>query len=422
MKINSTVLIILVVGLALRIFLSLSTFHPDIRAFGLGGQVVASGHTIDFYDYLGTLPPDNQLVKVFGVDYFIYPPAIYFYQGVFNFIYNNILQMHFINDFQIENSSDFSNIFFNLHLLLLKLPYLVFDIFGAILIYKFFSKPRDKIIALTLWAFNPISLYATYVMGQFDLIPAVFTLLSIFLYNKKRFELSGLALGFGIAFKIYPILLLPLLIFFTPSLKKKIFVGILGVIPYVLSILPFIFSKGFHSSALMAGQTTKSFFAQISISGGESIILYLLFLVFLYLIFFYQKNIVNKLWQRALVILLMFFIFTHFHPQWLVWITPLLIIDLVKFRFANWLITAIILTCFFASLFFFDPSLTVGLFAPVAPALYSSPSIFVLMGINPDINMSRSIIQTIFVASGLVLLVKYFAPNTFSLKADGEDK
>ena len=106
--------------------------------------------------------------------------------------------------------------------------------------------------------------------------------------------------------------------------------------------------------------------------------------------------------------MLVFFVFTHYHPQWFLWIMPFFVIDLVNSNFKNWLPFKISLISFFVLITFFDPGLTVWLFAPVSSKLYGLPGIWQLIGLNPDINILRSVFQTIFVGAAMYYLYLHF--------------
>lgn len=406
-------LIFILLGLVLRIVLSFSTFHPDIRAFQLGGQLVADGNILNLYDYLSKLSPDSKIIKIFATDLFIYPPLVYFFHGIFNFIFDKIFGFTFINSFLIENKYTFGNILFNYHLLLLKLPYLIFDALGGVYLLKLFNNKSQKWLALMFWIFNPLTLYATYMMGQFDLIPAVFTIIALYYSNNKRFFLAAFFLGFGIAFKIYPLFLLIPLAFFGKTLIKKVTIFLIGLLPYIVTTFPFIFSHGYRSNALAAGQTFKSLYAQLPISGGESIFYFLFILIIFYLYFYYHQIKVEKLWKINLIVLLIFFIFTHAHPQWFIWLVPFAIIDLVENFPKKNLLYLLLLFSFFASLFFFNSSQTVALFAPIWPHLYESTTIWKTLGLKVDYNFGRSIIQTIFASSAVYLIYENLQSSKF---------
>lgn len=359
---------VIAVGIILRIILSLITFHPDMQVFDMAGQLVASGNILNLYDFSSSSGVLN------------YPPLIYLLHGLFRFLSGGL-----------EG------------LLILKLPYLIFDLLTGFILFKLFDDRKKAALAFTLWMFNPVSLYATYMMGQFDIIPAFFIALSIYQVIKGKLEWAALALGFGIAFKISPIFLVIPLIILGKNIGERLKLLMLALAPYLISVLPFIFSSSFRSTALFANQSSKSLYANIPVSGGESIILFPTFLLFYYL-FIWFNRIKGDIVKLYFIPLLLFFIFTHFHPQWLIWIAPLVILDLVSSP-KNYPVYLLIFISWLASLFFFDPSLTLGIFAPLFP---TTASLWSLLKFNPDFNLSRSIIQTIFAASAFYLIYQFF--------------
>lgn len=355
---------IIIAAVLLRLILSLTTYHSDMAVFDLAGKLVASGNLLNLYDFSS----DSAV--------FNYPPAIYFFHGLVRFLFNGL----------------FGSLF-------LKLPYLIFDLLTGYILWKLFDSPKKSLLALTLWMFNPVSLYATYMMGQFDIIPTFFTTLSIYLAGRRRLQWAALSLGFGIAFKIFPVFLIIPLVILARNYQERLKLGILALAPYLLSIIPFLPSDSFRATALFAGQSSKSLYANIPVSGGEAIILFPAFLLLFYLIIWVKKIRID-LWKMYAIALLLFFIFTHFHPQWLIWLTPFLIIDLVGDGFKKLIPVLLIFFSWFGSLFFFDPSLSIGMFAPL-------PGIFVLMNLNLDYNLSRSILQTIFASASLYLIYQH---------------
>jgi len=60
------------------------------------------------------------------------------------------------------------------HLFFFKLPYLLFDLATAIVIWKFVEDPKHRRIALLLWLFNPLTIFATYIFGRFEVISLFF--------------------------------------------------------------------------------------------------------------------------------------------------------------------------------------------------------------------------------------------------------
>lgn len=412
---KKTLLIILSIGIFVRLLLSLTTYHSDVAPFDFAGKVIAQGNIVKFYDYLWGLPQDHPYLKVYPRNLFNYPPLVYFFLGGVSRLTTWMVNPDIHNNFILNFPSTLGNIQLNLLLLLLKLPYFVFDIATAYLLMGLFKDKKRKIWAFTLWIFNPVNLYATYMLGQFDIIPTFLSVAALYLAYKHKDKIesvgllpSAILLGLGAAFKIFPLLfIVPL------SLLKKGWWGrikIIGVATatYLILAFPFIFSRGFRTTAVLAGQTTKSLYAQIPISGGESIILFLAVVIFFYLLFLNKKLSVEDLWKRFFLMMLIFFVFTHYHPQWFLWIMPFFVIDLVKSDFKNWLPFKISLISFFVLITFFDPGLTVWLFSPLNPKLYGLPGIWQLIGLNPDINILRSIFQTIFVGAAMYYVYLHF--------------
>ena len=72
------------------------------------------------------------------------------------------------------------------HLFFFKLPYLIFDIATAAVIWRFIDKPEHKKIALLIWLFNPITLFATYIFGRFEVISLFFLAVTAFQLKYHR--------------------------------------------------------------------------------------------------------------------------------------------------------------------------------------------------------------------------------------------
>ncbi len=410
---NKKFWIVLGLGIVLRLVLSLTTYHSDIQPFDLAGYVLSHGYILDYYDFLPSLSPADPILKVYPTYLFNYPPIVYFFLGAMSIIFTGWSDTAFHYNFIFNVASVLGTFQTSLHLFLLKLPYFAFDLGLAFLLIRLFQTPKEKFLAFTLWILNPVNLYATYMMGQFDIIPAFFVILALFLargqnMSRKNIIWAGVSLGLGGCFKIYPLFLLVPFSAFVSGWKNKILVFVFGFLPYILMILPFLPSKGFRTTALVAGQTLKSLYAQIPISGGESILLFLALLVFFYLIFFHIKTSAQNLWQNYFIILLLFFIFTHYHPQWFLWLTPFFVFALIRSNFKDTLAVLASLFSFVGLIFFFDPGLSIGLFSPLNPSLYNTQSIWQILKINIDYNFARSILQTIFVGAGIYFIYRFF--------------
>ena len=403
------IITVLIVGILIRLALAFSTYHSDVQPFYFAGNVIAQGNVLNFYDYLRNLPATDPILKIYPTYLFNYPPLVYFFMGPVSYLVSLPFSRDLLHTFIFNLPGLLGNLQLNLLLLTLKLPYLAFDLGVALLLFKLFEKPRNKFLAFTIWIFNPINLYATYMIGQFDVIPTFLAVLALYhAVKKNNYFLSAFFLGLGAAFKIFPFLFLVPLALMTDKWWLRIKIMAIGALTYVAMILPFINSQGFRATALLANQTTKSLYAMIPVSGGEAIILFPLFILFSYIVFLYSKAKTHDLWKRFFIIILLFFIFTHTHPQWFLWLTPFLAIDLVKSRLSHWPLTVLLFIVWIGQVTFFDPGLSVWLFSPIAPDLYGQPDIWTSLGIRVDLNFARSILQTVFVSVAIYYIYYYF--------------
>ncbi len=410
------ILMVLTIGVLIRLFLAFSTFHSDVQPFYFAGEVIAKGNVLNFYDYLGNLPLSDPILKIYPTNLFNYPPLVYFFLGPVSYVISLPFNRELLHDFIFKLPSLLGNIQLNFLLLVLKLPYLIFDLGVAALLFKFFKDPKNKFLAFSLWMFNPVNLYATYMMGQFDVIPTFLSILALYTAVKKDLPAGrqenlfwpAFFLGLGASFKIFPFLFLVPLALMKGKWWDRVKILGIGALTYLATILPFINSDGFRATALLAGQTTKSLYATLPISGGEAIMFFPLFILFTYIVFFFVKGVSGSLWRRFFMVILLFFIFTHTHPQWFLWLTPFLVIDLIKSRFSHWPLTVTLFVVWLGQVSFFDPGLSVWLFSPISPGLYGQSGIWESLRMNVDINFTRSILQTVFVSVAAYFIYYYF--------------
>lgn len=398
------------IGLVLRLVLMPFTVHPDIHALDLGAYLISQkGEWLTFYDFLSRLEPSHLLVKIYGPDLFIYPPLAYFVPGVFMFFLGPLYNFSFNNLFLLDMEATYQTLELFKTLFLLKMPYLLFDFLLAFLLYRLFTGKKGE-MAFKLWLVNPLTLYATFSMGQIDILPTLMVVAALFLATKNKKELSVLMLGIGGAFKLFPLLFLPI---FVLVLERKLWqrtkLFLIGLAPYLIVIAPYLFfSPIYRQSALLASQTEKMFYMRLPLSGAEYLSIFAL--GYFLLLFFAERwrNQKEILWKLGLVLMLLFFSVTHFHPQWFLWLTPFLI-WLIVTRGKKYLGHLIILFgCYLALLFFFEPSLHFGLFTPLAPSLKNVGSLNNLLAGITNVFTIKSLLRSLLAATSLILVFQLF--------------
>lgn len=165
------------VGILIRLLVSPFTYHSDIQTYDLAAFVLQKGYILNFYDFfpnLSHIAGCEQVLKTFPNFNFNYPPIVYFFLGGISIFFSFLVGNNFIANFLFNTKAVLGTPILFFHLLTLKLPLLAFDIASAILMYKLFNSPKQKLLAFGLWMFNPIAIFASFFEGQFDIIPTFF--------------------------------------------------------------------------------------------------------------------------------------------------------------------------------------------------------------------------------------------------------
>lgn len=396
-------------GIIIRLLLMPITAHSDIWALNFGRYFFVEKGVFNIYGYLYNLPFTHPLVQNYGTNFFTYPPLAYFALGIFGFLlkpfYNSTFTLWLMNNFSkvYQNPEVFKTLF------LLKLPYLFFDIGMAFLLRELFTKEKDKKRAFIFWMLNPLALYTSFMIGQFDIIPVFFIALSLYFLKLKKPKLAVISLGIGGSFKMFPLLFLPFLVFsLTKNFKERIKLGVIGFAPYFLTIAPFLKSAAFRGVALFSPQSQKMLFMILPLSGAEGVYIFVLAYFFLFWLSFYLSPKKEEVWRYFLMVMLCLFSVTHYHPQWFLWLTPLIFIEMIKNKFKYlWLDLTFFLSWLGITLLF-EPSLNFALFAPLRPALSEMTPISEIINRFYNVFQLKSLIRSLFAATAVLLVYLNF--------------
>jgi flagellar biosynthesis protein FlhB len=148
------------------------------------------------------------------------------------------------------------------------------------------------------------------------------------------------------------------------------------------------------------------------VSGAEGLYPFIMGVVLLYLIAFKNKNIAKFFYQYFLAFFLLFFSITHYHPQWFLWISPFLIIELVANRYKNLYLTLGLFACYIFIVFMFEPSLNVGLFAPMNTKLNDFTGFARIISQKTDLNTIKSVVRSVFATLSMFFVFELFTNKT----------
>ncbi|HJY98697.1 MAG TPA: hypothetical protein VJ227_03215 [Patescibacteria group bacterium] len=402
----------LIAGVLVRLILMPITAHPDLWGHSFTAYFFAYKGELNIYDFLLNLSKTHPLVANYGVnDIFIYPPLSYFTLGIFRFLVRPLADANFI-PWLMTNIGQFYNYpTLGWQLFLFKLPYLFVDVASAFLLAGLFDDIKKKKLAFALWMFNPVTIYATFMIGQLDILPVFFTILSCWLIKREKTGWGLFSLGIGAAYKMYPLLLIPPAAFILGrNFWGKLKLILIGLLPYVLTIAPYLGSKGFRAMVLFGPKETKMLFMKWPVTAAEGILPFILLLTVIYLIAYYYKKD-RRVEIYFLSIILMLLSVTSYHPQWFLWVMPFIIYALVKYAFKYIEIVVVLLFCWLVITLLFEASLSYGLFTPVWHNLHNAPSLADSLAKATDVFQFKSILRSVFAGASLFYVYRLFREN-----------
>src|SRR3989338_6998396 len=332
----------------IRVVVSIFTYQSDIGAFSIAGKlIIGEGKLFTFYD-----TPNTNVVFNYQPLAYLIPSLIYL---PFQAVVKETCQI-FANQDWLPSSPNF-----NVLLLLYKLPMILADLAFLWLLPKFFEKQNHKKLAMLLWAFNPLAIYVSSMVGQVDIIIALFITLGLYLYKNKQPYWAVVMISLSALIKPAGLILIPILALHYLATHKKVLQSLLlavtGIGVYLLGIFPYLGSAAYRYHALFAEQIGKSTYAAISIASGHDIPLFFIFYTLILILVWKKRLSLPTAIGSALLASLAF---SHFHPQWLVWIMPWLVIYSISK--ADYFFYFTLIICWLIILFSFDPSLHLQMF------------------------------------------------------------
>lgn len=323
-------------------------FHPDIKIIYYLSQFFSHG-VFNIYEYIAA-NPDKALLGPF-----VYPPLSYFVIGLIHPVVNLLAGPGFTPWLGMGNDAvDVAGIF--RYLFLIKTPLIL-----ALLASGWaLSKISIRRNVLWIWFFNPITIYVVGFMGQIDILPVMLTVFALLLAKPKPF-LAAVLLGLGGALKTYPLLFLPFLaLLSTTNFKRSALIFLAGLVPYLLIIAPFLTTPAFYSDTLTSGLTQRVL--QLALPLGFMENLYLVPVILTILVLAagsLHRGQIHRLSSYWLAVSLLPIVLSHFHPQWLLWSIPFIVLC------SDWLSVLIFSVSAMGTILLFpDKFLTWGLISP----------------------------------------------------------
>jgi hypothetical protein len=357
------------------------------------------------------------------------PPAIFFILGGFYRLMLPFFSQSFLNFINSGTSFTPSTMLpvsallqpgINTVLLIAKLPFLFLDIASAFLMLHFFNGGLKGFSAFKMWLLNPVSIFVSYVFGQYDIFAVFFILLALLLLKRKKFGWSMLSLGIASSFKVIGIALMPLIVIYYfknhkgenrwSNVVKLARVVLPGLLPLLLFLIIYSRVPQYYDSvnyALPRGELFNGFFGDMFFTRGTAaqpffsgILMFLtefsisfstylstgtvylvpLSYVLVLLGTYYTKSLTfEKTCGYFTIFLLSYYAFSLFLPQWFFWVQPFLIFLAVENRRVFYKLTLLIIPLYFVYIWQWDSGLTTNLLTPLTSQALFWPGPLTLM-------------------------------------------
>ncbi len=255
---------------------------------------------------------------------------------------------------------------------LFKILYLLFDIACMFLILRlsFDDEPENRLRAFKFWIFNPIVIFVLYVFARHDIIGVFVTLVALLLAKKNRKYWAIIILAVGIAIRFFPIMILPLFVFYLARSKKDYAVLSLVGISGLLSVE--LFSYFYFGRSVIFSLLNTQFFNYLLkpelelVTGSHgSIFIFIAVYIIIILSFLHIKNkSFDLLLNYGAIIYLTYISLCFFHPQYVLWAVPFLIVIFVRRKsliYYHWFQFILVLVL----LLYWGPLVTNFIFTPI---------------------------------------------------------
>ena len=345
----------LLVGLAIRLAIAPFTYARDFYFFAGAAYYTSSN-----------------LQALFSLQYWSYPPpqlwvivALYQFWTVLPVSHNLLIAGMFselVRGYIPAGVHDF--LFDPVLVFLLKLPSIIADVISGIIILEAlreFKVGEERArLGFKVWMLNPVVIWISSASGHFDAIPTLFALYALVSLVKRRFSRAAISLGVGGAWKLWPFLLLPVLIAIQRdgvalrgSLRKLSVSIVVSMIPFlIVSSVTLIFSgsgvlKQFDpSTSPVSYGILLGYIIPVAPLGGWLGGIPLTFTIFVgFILVLFRTETNNALGVANGLFLANILIFLAFSPisaQHVIWALPFLTLDLIIYREHTWFFIGII--------------------------------------------------------------------------------
>ena len=298
-----------------------------------------------------------------------------------------------------------SDAFIFRNLYLLKLPFILIEMATAYIFSRLLPQTKNKLFLL-YWMINPIALYSIAAFTNVDVFPIFFIAVSLYFLNKKRSLSASFFLGVASAYKFFPLLMFPFLLFSLKNFRQRIYHILIFLVPFIGSQIAALGLPQYWKNSLTAVSNRLILASTINIGNNKLLIL---FVVIYFLLFFHFVAEKKKERRRNLYFILALaniFTVSAFNIQWVYWLLPFILFYQLYFSDEK-IVIYILYFAYSGIILFSQAALHIGMLAPIEPTLWTINNPL-LKVIGKEANLLINICYSLFAAAIIFMSLRIY--------------
>jgi hypothetical protein len=303
------------IGGVLLLFCFLFFFHDDLFITGLNSLNYLFGNPLDFYEncrkYLG-----GGEIAVAN-----YPPSVFLSFALWLYPFKLL---------GLITSPAYFPVYMVYWLkVLTTLMYLATGMVFYKVSQLYYKNKQWSRYAALIWLTTPLALFEQVFMSLYDIFYILLTLWGFFYFLKQKTFLASLIFGLAITFKYFPLFVFfPLLLFFEKRISRIAVCTLIFALPMLVILLIYGQSPNYIEGVLNFSVIYRIYYAFLDV-GYKIYYIFSLFIILLSVVYLLDNDRQNSKEVAAYIFLFSSvfpFLFIFWHPQWILFITPAIVL------------------------------------------------------------------------------------------------
>lgn len=315
-------------------FLFVTFLHGDIILTGWSASFHFKGDVLSFYE--------NAKTYVFATS--PYPPTIYLIFAAF------LAPLDYFGFFNPYHPKIEDLLFLGFWLKILTTVVYTFSAWMFFIIAKHYVDKEKAVFMALLYLLFPLSIFVQFVFSQHDIFYVALTLCGFLFFLKRKNYYASFLFSLAMTFKYFPIFVfVPLLLYAEKNIIRILVHLCICLAPLFLINIAYTDSPAYMDMVRNFSALSRVFDAKIGISVGLSLLVASFFMLCTYCFF---KEFSETYFKYDFIVIYLMsavlpFLYILFHPQWVLFTVPPIVLSYLVIKNTNRLILLDLIGMFF---------------------------------------------------------------------------